>query len=594
MSLIKNEEINKIDINKNSKNAKIINFIKIIQKILNDYILNYKYIFLDVLLKEWYEINKNILKEKTDNLSDINSIYIFNIYKSIIYIIKNIFEKNKIINAFYFIYKIKKILYKGDCVINAINNQNYKSKIKTMTWNFLIINNNILKENAIEETNILFNKENSRFNKLAKKIFMDILIYRNIKILKKEKCTSTLYIKYKYNNIYNEDIYNKSYIFNYFTKWKNNISINNLNLYNFYFSKIRHLQCNNIIHIYQRRIRNIYNIFINNYSKYYSYKYNNNEKNKLLIFKSTSLLEPIKKCFNNRKLFSYELFILLYYSKTKHIFLFYSLLYYINKYLFRHKNTFFISLKIFAEEKKNNTKYMYYILSSIISFDKCKIISFCINSIIKKLLFDSPNNKSNIKQYKYYNIITNKNIDYLYFYNYKRRQKLLKIILIYNKYKRLKYFQIQKSFKICFVNWKFTSRKCLYNDYIQNKNIIKQKIKEYIDKNKVMQNKILKIKKQLMDKNRKKEKEIKQKINQKYIKNKTSQKEKEIKNEEKIMISENKVIDTNEFDKYFDEMPLNYLEKLESLKNKSEPIIEKLQMEINDLIKEIDIISNDV
>jgi hypothetical protein len=39
---------------------------------------------------------------------------------------------------------------------------------------------------------------------------------------------------------------------------------------------------------------------------------------------------------------------------------------------------------------------------------------------------------------------------------------------------------------------------------------------------------------------------------------------------------------------------LSYLEKLESLKNEKEPIIENLQMEINNLIKEIDFLSNDV
>ena len=63
---------------------------------------------------------------------------------------------------------------------------------------------------------------------------------------------------------------------------------------------------------------------------------------------------------------------------------------------------------------------------------------------------------------------------------------------------------------------------------------------------------------------------------------------------EKIMISENRVIDTNEIDKYFDEISLNYLENLESLKNKNEPIIENLQNEINNLVKEIDILSNDL
>ena len=78
---------------------------------------------------------------------------------------------------------------------------------------------------------------------------------------------------------------------------------------------------------------------------------------------------------------------------------------------------------------------------------------------------------------------------------------------------------------------------------------------------------------------------------------KNYKKEKEEKPEnlmEKIMLSENERIDSNEFDNYFDELPINYLENLENLKNKNEPIISDLQCQINDLINEIDILSNNL
>ena len=119
-----------------------------------------------------------------------------------------------------------------------------------------------------------------------------------------------------------------------------------------------------------------------------------------------------------------------------------------------------------------------------------------------------------------------------------------------------------------------------------------------------MQHKLLKIKKlALIDKKRKNNnkdiinKNIINNIRDKNTLNKNKdKKEKLVKSEnlmEKIMISENKTIDSNEFDNYFDELPLSYLENLENLKNKNEPIIQDLQTQINNLINEIDILSNE-
>lgn len=77
-----------------------------------------------------------------------------------------------------------------------------------------------------------------------------------------------------------------------------------------------------------------------------------------------------------------------------------------------------------------------------------------------------------------------------------------------------------------------------------------------------------------------------------YLMPNNEKKKKEENLMEKIMISESKTIDSNEFDNYFDELPQNYLDNLESLKNKNEPIIANLQSQINVLINEIDILSN--
>ena len=132
-----------------------------------------------------------------------------------------------------------------------------------------------------------------------------------------------------------------------------------------------------------------------------------------------------------------------------------------------------------------------------------------------------------------------------------------------------------------FLIWKIKTKKYTCEDFIRNKKIIKKKILEYKEKNKLMKNKILKMKK-IIDKNKKRKSIIK--------------KEKIVKSEnlmEKIMISENKTIDSKEFDNYFDELPLSYLDNLENLKNKNEPIIQDLQAQINNLINEIDVLSNE-
>ena len=73
MNLIKSEENDK-----KNKNNKIIEFLNHIKTIANNYMYKYKYIFLDVLLNEWYKINKTLLKEKLDEFKDTNTLFFYN------------------------------------------------------------------------------------------------------------------------------------------------------------------------------------------------------------------------------------------------------------------------------------------------------------------------------------------------------------------------------------------------------------------------------------------------------------------------------------------------------------------------------------
>ena len=178
MNLIKNEEND----NKYIKNYKIINFIEIIEIISNNYILKFKFIFLDALLKEWYKINKYLIKEKEEEIENINSIYIYNCYKNILYFIKNIFNKYKIIYSSYFLYNIKIIYFKKSKLISIIKNKTNKNIIKKINWNtFKIINNNIsLKKEIKEDILLSIDKINNKYKNRIMKLFMDKFIYRNI------------------------------------------------------------------------------------------------------------------------------------------------------------------------------------------------------------------------------------------------------------------------------------------------------------------------------------------------------------------------------------------------------------------------------
>ena len=128
-----------------------------------------------------------------------------------------------------------------------------------------------------------------------------------------------------------------------------------------------------------------------------------------------------------------------------------------------------------------------------------------------------------------------------------------------------------------FLKWKIASKKNTYKDFyffivLNDKIYFKKKYKN-IKKNKLMQHKLLKIKK-IIDNNKKRKnnnnkdiinKNIINNIRDKNSLNNNNKKEKIVSSEnlmEKTMTAKNKTIDNNEFDNYFDE-----LEAILNLKN---------------------------
>ena len=157
-----NDNNNKYQINN------ITSFLEICENIFNNWIIKYKFTFMDILLNEWYNINKTLITDKINDLENINSIYIYNCHKYIIYIIFNIFDKYKtkiILNVFniYNIDKMKNKLImlrkfifndlKMKINTNEINSKNDLLSIKALFFNFLITKNmkSLQKDNLIEK-----------------------------------------------------------------------------------------------------------------------------------------------------------------------------------------------------------------------------------------------------------------------------------------------------------------------------------------------------------------------------------------------------------------------------------------------------------
>ena len=617
MNLIKNED-------NNFNDNKIIKIINLIETISNNYILKFKYIFLDILLNEWYMINKTILKEKIDDYTDINSILIYNSYKSILYIIINIFNKHKIKYYLHLNNIYHNIYLKEKYLKHIIDNNKSKNIIKKEYWNIFKckINDILLKEEIGKHIIISFDKKNNVYETLVKNLFIDKFYYYNILFLRKEFSIKKLCAINNYNE--NEKIIMKNNCYLYLIKWINYSLKNMENQFSFYYNKIKFCQCNNIIYIYKRKLRNIYNIFINNYKVYYSYKFNNNEKKIKNEVEASSLIYLLKNIFIRRKKNIYIYFISFYYTLTKDMILLYSFLNIINKYLIRFKNIFMVNFKRYYNNRVNNIKYMYFILSKIIMLYKSKKILLFFNLMKRKVLNESYNNNIYVSCTK--NIINKKKKENIKNYGFsKNRNNLIKLIVIYDKKIKQKNLIINQNLINYLYKWKIITKQSLYNNLLQNKYLIKNKIQKYTKKNELVKNQLLQMK-AIIDKtlfnnndykgkrnknkinnninnnnkslknNSKKDKEVKEIKEVKQVKEEEKE-EKEIKEDnllEKIMISENKTIDSNEFDDYFDELPMTYLDNLENLKNKNEPIITDLQCQINKLLNDIENLSNDI
>jgi hypothetical protein len=289
----------------------------------------YKYAFLDVLLKKWYIINKNILKEKIHVFKDTNSLFFYNSYKNLLYIIIYIFKKHKIQNYFHFINIYRNVILQKTYLMHIINNNQNKRLIKKTNWT--IFKNKLYLISLIQENKsqffIFFDSKNNSYISLIKRIFIDKFYYYNIIILRKEFSIRKLCIINNFDN--NGKMIEQYRCFIYFLRWMNFSLKNAEETLKFYLYKNKYFQCNNFIYVYKRKLRDIYNTFINNYNRYYSTKFNNNEKRIQKEIEISPIINPLKNIFVKRRINAFICFYSFYYSITKNIIFFYCLFNYI-------------------------------------------------------------------------------------------------------------------------------------------------------------------------------------------------------------------------------------------------------------------------
>ena len=399
MSLTENNENNSLDNNK-------ILFVKLIEKISNNYILKYEYMFFGILLKEWYSSNQKILEDKVDNLKDAYSIYVYNCYKIILYNIMNIFYKNKVYYYFDFIKNLKNKLLKNKIVIQITEDIRKKTLIKNINIELFaqMLKTKFLNITIKNEKLNSFYTENNKHTTIIKNIFLDKVIYANIKILKNKNGNIKLYLKRKYSNYNNVE--NKIIITNYiyinYIKCKIYTFKNSKKLYNFYFDRIKFFQINNFIYIYKRKLKTLYNIFKSNYENYFSSSFNINEKNKMIKNNIIALFQPLSNIFSTKKSNIYYYFIFFYYSISKDMIFLHSIYYLINKLLIRYKYNFLFNLKKHNNKIKYN--FMKMILLNILSFNKMKLCYIFFNSLKSKINNESNNKKNQINNIKFQKI----------------------------------------------------------------------------------------------------------------------------------------------------------------------------------------------
>ena len=543
---------NKFQKNKNnySQSKTSIPLLEILEKIFDNDILKYKYTFFDILLNEWFSKNKALLTDKIKDLENINSLFIYNCHKYLIYTILKISNKFKI-KIYYDLFYIynKNIIQNKLIIIRKLIFEDLKNKI-----------------NEEKNTNIGLN--------YAKNLFVYYLINNNIQLLSKENLIKKRKILIKLNN--DNKIYGKINLNVSFIKWElfMNKYNNGENVVNFYYDKIKFFQCISFVLIYKRKLRHIYNLFVNkivNQKDKYLIK-KNKIKNKNFIL---SLLNPLNKHIINEKINILERFTSHYYLRKKLNFFIYIFSFFFNNIIYRYKKKFMNNLKLYNKKINDNIYTSLEIFKSFIFAKnyKMKLLSFYS---IKNINPNKLNIKNNI--YKYSKI--NSHLSY----NNENSPILINLINIYYKFHIFYNWKVKQNFIYYFNKWKSFPKLYQYKKLTQYNNKIKKKFENYNNQNIIMKNKLQMIKNKANEK-----KKININIKEKIKIN--------IKKNEKLIISKDiaNVINNNKkLNKKKDNLKNTYLNNLENLKNKNELIIEDLQNQINKLVKEIELLSADL
>ena len=416
-------------INHNKKND-IISFLQIFEKIINNYIFNYKYTFFDTLLNEWYNINKELITDKINELENINSIYFYNCHKYLIYTIINIAKKYKTKIVYNFLYFYHSKLIKEKLII-------IRKKI------FTELKTKIIEHHFIKDL-FLYNLSNNNISVLQKENYIKII------------CTNL-------NGNKDDKIANKMNLIKSVHKWKlySNKLINNENVINFYLEK-------DIYFIKMKRIKN------NNVYILLNIKFNRF----LLNSKSFFFNKITSFCFINIKM----------------IFFFKIISYFINSLIKRYKIFFMNNLKIIANKNNNNHILFLQIISYIIFLKNYKLKYFSFytiknkhnNKFINKLKTNEKSKEKSKKSYNHTELSKNNytllikifNIYYKYknFKNWKIKQSLK---IHFNKWKfNIKFYHYKK-----YIHYNNILKKKFIN--YNNSNIItKNKLKAICEKNK--------------------------------------------------------------------------------------------------------------
>ena len=534
----------------NEQTNNIIYFFQICENIFDNYILRCKYTFFDTLLNEWYKINKILITDKISDLENINSIYIYNCHKNLIYSMINISNKYKI-----------KLLYKFVFIYN--NDIINKKKIA-------------IRKNIFNDFKMKINIKYKSINDLLciKDLFFYYLMNNNIHYLQKENNILKNIIILKANNI--NEAYLKNKLYGTFQKLVLN-SYKNDNKENIIYSnldKVKYFQCNTFIYIYKKKLKHIYNIFINkilNWKNIYFIEKKVIKKNILFM----SLIAPLNSNIINIKSQIFRKISYYYLFKAKMMFFVSIINIFLNSIVNKYKKKFMNNLKLYKIKNKNYYIYSFYMISNFISFKKYKLLFFSFNSI-------RSNNNKYFKMYNKINIKNKaRNIPKLSHNKNKTKIKILliKLINIYYKYHNFKNWKIKQNFFTYFNKWKSKTKLYQYKEYIQYNNIIKKKFEKYNIQNNIMKHKL----EELNNKYKKKKisNDLKEKINSK----------KKINIKRFIMpVNISNIIKARELNED-NNLKLNYLDGLEELKNNNELIISDLQSEINNLINEIELLS---